>query len=143
MITIRAAEPNDLHAVREMLLDARLPVAGVEAALDQFLVAEAAGRVVGAVGLELYGEYGLLRSAVVRPERRGGGVGAALTRELHELARTRGCTALFLLTTTASDFFAHLGFHPVARAQVPPEVQASEEFRDLCPASAVVMRTDL
>jgi N-acetylglutamate synthase-like GNAT family acetyltransferase len=44
-----------------------------------------------------------------------------------------------LLTQTARDFFAHLGYRVIDRSEAPEEVQGSEEFRSLCPASATCM----
>ena len=44
-----------------------------------------------------------------------------------------------LLTQTARDFFAHLGYRVIERTEAPEEVQGSEEFRSLCPASAICM----
>jgi amino-acid N-acetyltransferase len=51
--------------------------------------------------------------------------------------------AVFLLTTTAEQFFPRLGFEPISRADVPESVQASVEFQSACPASATVMRKQL
>ena len=50
---------------------------------------------------------------------------------------------VYLLTETAGDFFPRFGFRPTTRAAVPSAVQQSVEFREACPASAVVMRTEL
>jgi amino-acid N-acetyltransferase len=50
---------------------------------------------------------------------------------------------LFLLTTTAEDYFARLEFERVTRAEVPPGVANSLEFTSACPASAAVLRRTL
>ena len=50
---------------------------------------------------------------------------------------------MYLLTTTAERYFARFGFVQIARDDVPGAVQQSVEFREACPASAVVMRTEL
>ena len=103
------------------------------------LAAALAGVLVGAMGIERYGAYGLLRSAVTAPSWRGRGVGQALTHERIDWARSQRLTALFLLTTTAADFFARFGFQPVERPTVPEEIRRSREFSSACPASATVM----
>ena len=54
-------------------------------------------------------------------------------------AATHGLTPLYLLTTTAEDFFPRFGFSRITRQEVPESVRASVEFRSACPASAVVM----
>jgi amino-acid N-acetyltransferase len=56
---------------------------------------------------------------------------AALT-----IAREHHVDAVFLLTTTAEQFFPKFGFERISRADVPASVQASVEFQSACPASA-------
>jgi amino-acid N-acetyltransferase len=107
------------------------------------LVARAGGRVVGAVGLERYGAYGLLRSLVVAPVVRGQGLGRALTEGLTAAARRRGLRSLFLLTETAASFFASRGFRRIPRDEAAPMVGASVEFTTVCCRSATCMRLDL
>lgn len=143
MPQLRTARPADREAVDRLLRSAALPLDGVEEAFSRFVVAEAEGRVVGAIGVEDYGEHGLLRSVVVDPEWRGRGLGAALTARALEEARLHGRVALFLLTTTAEDFFPRFGFRRVARGEVPAPVLRSVEFRGACPDTAIVMRADL
>jgi amino-acid N-acetyltransferase len=137
---IRPAGPADRAAVLDLLAAADLPQMGVPATLDGFLVADLVGRVVGAVGLERHGPDGLLRSAVVSSDARGSGVGQALVGAIIRDAAARGLRGLYLLTTTAERYFPRFGFERIERADVPPAVQASDEFRVACPASAVVMR---
>lgn len=59
--------------------------------------------------------------------------------ELERLARAARIDRLVLLTQTAADFFARQGYRVMERDAAPQEVQASEEFRSLCPSSAVCM----
>jgi amino-acid N-acetyltransferase len=99
--------------------------------------------VVGAAAIEVHPPFGLLRSAVVEPSWRGHGVGIALTRDRLAWARMRGLVALYLLTTTAPDFFARFGFQAVPRVSAPPEIRASREFAELCPDTAVLMAIEL
>ena len=105
-----------------------------------FEVGERAGMVVGAIGVERYGDYGLLRSAVVTETERGSGLGARLTRERLDWGRAQNMRSIYLLTTTAAPFFERIGFARIDRHEVPAEVQAAPEFATICPASAVVMR---
>ena len=140
---IRAATAKDAPAVRAMLVDSKLPLDGVPDDLAHFLVAEREGRVVGAIGMELYGDAGLLRSAVVSPALRGTGVGEQLVHALLQQARANGTRDLVLLTTTAEKWFPRFGFERTTRADVPQSLHASEEFRGACPDTAVVMRRKL
>jgi len=138
---IRAAEASDLAGVRALLLEANLPPDGLE---DQFgpryAVAEAGGALVGAAGVEVHGVFGLLRSVVVAPALRGTGLGRALVADRLAWARRERLSAVFLLTTTAPDFFATLGFERTARESAPEEIRRSREFASVCPGSSVLMR---
>jgi amino-acid N-acetyltransferase len=141
--TIRKATPRDSAAVRALLADAKLPLDGVPADLAHFLVAEHAGTVVGAIGMEYYEGAGLLRSAVVAPALRGSGVGELLVRRLLDGARAAGTTDVVLLTTTADAWFPRFGFTRTTRDAVPKPLHASKEFQGACPDTAVVMRLSL
>ena len=140
--SIRPAIAADLPAVRELLASAALPVEGVEAQFGaSYAVAVSqSGAIIGAEGIEAYGSSGLLRSAVVDPAWRGRGVGEALSKGRLRWARMAGLRELYLLTTTASEYFRKFGFVPVERASAPPELQASSEFASVCPSSATTMR---
>jgi amino-acid N-acetyltransferase len=52
-------------------------------------------------------------------------------------------TAIYLLTTTAADFFPRFGFRKIDRKEMDPALERSTELRGACPASAVAMRADL
>lgn len=139
--TVRAAAADDLPQVQALLLAAHLPLDGL---LEQFgagyAVAECDGVLVGAEGIERYGDAGLLRSAVVHPDWRGRGVGDALTRDRLAWAAQEGVRDLWLLTTTAADYFPRFGFARASRDDAPPALQRSREFAEACPSSAVAMR---
>ena len=141
--SIRAARPEDLPAVLALLEAAALPTVEVAEWLLQFVVAESDGGLIGAAGLETHGDDGVLRSVVVDGSRRGSGLGSRLTSAVIENARERGLRALYLLTTTAPDFFPRHGFRPIDRAHASADARRSIEFREACPASATVMVLDL
>lgn len=138
--TIRAATANDLEAVEAALRDSALPLDGLRDQFgDGYAVAEADGRVIGVEGIEVHGGDGLLRSAAVVSAWRGRGVGDALTRNRIEWARRRGLRSLYLLTTTAGDYFPRFGFSPVDRDAAPDAVRRSREFAEACPSTALFM----
>lgn len=141
--TVRGAAPADLDAVVHLLERCELPTEGVADWLGSFLVAEHDGSLAGTVGLELYGPRALLRSVAVLPEFRGSGLGRLLVENIVKLAADRGATDIYLLTTTADDWFLRFGFERTTREAVPTPVHASVEFRGACPGSAVVMSRPL
>jgi N-acetylglutamate synthase-like GNAT family acetyltransferase/mannose-6-phosphate isomerase-like protein (cupin superfamily) len=107
------------------------------------IVAQRGREVQGAIGLQVCGDLGLLRSLVVAPEHRGHGVARALYERLLAAAHRRSMRALYLLTTTAAGYFRKLGFATVERSDVPSSVRETRQFRSLCPASSVVFHRDL
>jgi amino-acid N-acetyltransferase len=80
---------------------------------------------------------------VTAPGERGSGLGVVLTADRLVAARARGLTAVYLLTTTAADFYARFGFQPSPRAAVPAAVARCPEFASICPASAACRRLEL
>ena len=138
-VAVRRAREGDLGSVKSLLEEGNLPILGVAEHFDSFLVAEQDGHLVGAIGLETYGDTGLLRSAVVDQTHRGVGIGTMLCGHLLELARERGIRRLILLTNTAEDYFAAKGFRSIDRAALTGPVTGSVEFSDACPSHAVCM----
>lgn len=137
---LRPARSADLAAARRLLGACDLGLEGLENQFpDGYAVVDSAGELVGAAGLEVYGEAGLLRSVAVAPEFRGTGLGALLVRDRLEFAAKRRLPAIYLLTTTAADFFERMGFWRVERDSVPQAIKNSEQYSGACPASATVM----
>lgn len=134
---------SDLPAIERLLTANKLPLVGVREGVHEFLVAEHDGSVVGVIGLEIYDDRGLLRSAAVDERERGTGVGAALVQRLIDDARERALSELVLLTTTAERWFPRFGFSRIERDATPEPIKRSAEFRGACPASATVMSLPL
>jgi len=137
---VEPAGNGDLDSLTALLDVGKLPTDGLGDHLQTTLVARDAAGIIGCVALEPYGKAALLRSLAVAPSRRGHGVGQHLTLAALDLARQRRVAAVYLLTTTAADFFArHFGFQPIGRAEVPAAVQQSVEFISACPQMAQAM----
>lgn len=142
-MTIRPAEPDDFAAVSRLVAQHGLPLAGLREHLGATLVATIDDGVCGSAALELYEDGALLRSVAVAQGAQHQGIGRALVDAVLTLAESRAVPALYLLTTTAEQYFARFGFERTVRAAVPPGVQSSIEFTSACPASATVMRRTL
>ena len=141
---IRNARTADAGAILALLEASDLPTVGVVDALSGFLVAESNGTIVAVVGVEpCSSEFALLRSTAVHPAWRNHGLGRKLVERAIASARAERIEALYLLTTTAEDYFPSFGFVRVARESVPESVRATDEFRSACPASAVAMALSL
>jgi amino-acid N-acetyltransferase len=107
--------------------------------MEHFFFCGPAQAPTGLVGVEFHGPNALLRSLAVNPAARSRGVGAALITHAEAHARSRGARSMFLLTTTAEEFFRRHGYASVARDSAPPAIRGSREFADLCPASSAFM----
>ena len=137
---VEAAAAGDLEEVRQLLKECELPDAGLEDQWPQaYALVKDDPRVVGCAGLENYGREGLLRSLVVAPQLRGMGLGAQLLQDRMQAATRSGMARVFLLTTTAADFFLRHGFVPADRASANPSLQSSPEFAKACPATATCL----
>jgi amino-acid N-acetyltransferase len=79
----------------------------------------------------------------VAPEWRSRGLGRALVTRAVAEAEARGIRALYLLTTSAEQYFPSFGFRKIGRDEVPSGVKATEEFTKACPESATVMTRSL
>jgi amino-acid N-acetyltransferase len=139
-VRIEPARSLDLDSLCSLLAAASLPTDGFREHLRTALVARDPSGLIGCVALEQYGDLALLRSLAVTPSHRGVGVGQQLSGAALDLARRRRVAAVYLLTTTAADFFSrHFGFQPIARAAVPEPVRQSIEFMSACPQTAQAM----
>jgi amino-acid N-acetyltransferase len=143
MITIRAARPEDIDAIRTMLVSAKLPVDDLPASSVEFLLAEGHSGVSGVIGIEAFESAALLRSLAVAPQQRRTGVGRALVEALERRALASGISQLMLLTETAAPFFQRLGYAQTSRDDTPAAIRYTAQFRSLCPASATCMVKDI
>jgi N-acetylglutamate synthase-like GNAT family acetyltransferase len=141
---LRPARVADLPGIQQLLVEAKLPTVGITRLVSDFVVAEDSGKLLGAAAIEpCKGQHGLLRSVVVAPGRQHSGIGGQLVGRVIADAKKRGVKSLYLLTTTAERYFPRFGFVAVPRESVPEGVQATDEFREACPASATVMTLPL
>jgi amino-acid N-acetyltransferase len=134
------AAREDLPEIRELLAAGGLSADGLDDFIDTTLISRSRGKIIGCAALEIYGPAALLRSVAVDVGWQARGLGAELAEKAIRLAQSRGVNEMFLLTTTAADYFARHGFARCARDDAPAAMRQSVEFTTLCPASAVCMR---
>jgi amino-acid N-acetyltransferase len=130
--------------VSELLARSQLPLDGVPATLDHFFVATRGEQIVGVAGLEMpRGATALLRSVAVDAGERNTGIASRLVNRVIAHAGSARVTSIYLLTTTAAEYFARRGFQLVDRTSVPASLRETAEFTHACPASAVAMVLDV
>jgi N-acetylglutamate synthase and related acetyltransferases len=143
-LTYRLIEDEKgFEAFRELLKASNLPADDLNFSKDLLVGYFEGNALVGTGGLEVYGQYGLLRSLSVKFGIRGKSVGTNITEYLIDEAKERKLKAIYLLTETASGFFQKRGFRPISRADVPEELKVSSEFSHVCGESAAAMMLDL
>ena len=142
-IVLAPASADDLPSIEALLTGSHLPTTDVAQHLSGFILARSEGQLVGTIAVERYGEVALLRSVCVAPSYRSHRVGRALLDAIEFDAASHGIHHLYLLTTTAADYFARHGFETITRDQAPAAIQQTAEFRTLCPSSAICMRKAL
>ncbi|OCW60704.1 hypothetical protein HMPREF3167_05505 [Trueperella sp. HMSC08B05] len=114
---IRPASARDVHAIYDVVrpyahqrvLVAKDLVEYFES-LEEFVVAEVEGEVVGCGALHVFSEaIAEIRTLAVRDEFRGRGIGKAIVDELEARARSLAIRRLFCLTFEV-EFFSELGY---------------------------------
>lgn len=91
-------------------------------AVQEFVVAEVDGRVVGCGALHvMWEDLGEIRTIAVTDDVHGKGVGHVILEALQARAADLGLSRLFCLTFE-TDFFSRHGFEAVAEEIVPPDV---------------------
>lgn len=145
---VRRAELTDRALLEKLLAGAGLSRADLLASGSTYWLAECDGAVVGVAGVEWGTTDALLRSVAVHDDWRNQGCGRRLVSEALNEARRRGCRAVYLFSTGATDYWRRLGFREVAVdeavAAVPDAPQVAEYRRlgTLCCERAWMRRVD-
>jgi UDP-N-acetylmuramate: L-alanyl-gamma-D-glutamyl-meso-diaminopimelate ligase len=142
--SMRPAHREDMPGVRRALELTGLVEPARDAQQGSFYVLRNEDGTVGCVALEVLGDDAVLRALAVDPKYRGAGYGWMLADMAVNIARWRGVRRIYLLTASASDFFAaKFGFRVVDRSTLAKQVAASETFTRPAEAQQVAMRLDL
>jgi amino-acid N-acetyltransferase len=139
-MAFEASFPEDEPRIKGLLVLCELPHEDITPEhLRHFFILREKGEVIGVVGVEVLGRFGLLRSLAVDPRCCRRGLGFHLTEKAEEYAASLKIEAMYLLTMTAEGFFAKRGYQRVERTSVPAPIQGTAEFKSLCPVTAVCM----
>lgn len=136
--TIERIDPADAEFVAALVAE-HLPTDDLAEDGRLFFRFDENGVLLGFGGLELVGDYALLRSIVVPPLARGQGAGKRITEQLMRKAADLAIAEAYLLTISAAPFFEAAGFQRIERHAAPPEVLATKQASSLCPSSAALL----
>ena len=123
------ADPDDKNQIRRLLSACELPTLYVHRHLKSFMVARADKKIVGVVGIEVYGRTGLFRSLCVDENFRGRGIAKMLNKKLIAHARLWKIDRLYLFTWYAEKFASKLGFRKIDKKQIPKSIRSTWQFR--------------
>jgi amino-acid N-acetyltransferase len=136
------ASPAAFESAIRLLQQNTLPVDDISSG-TQLFVMEEDGEVIGTIAVEYDFSNALLRSLSVDGNRRQAGIGQQLVSFIENYVKQQGVETIYLLTTTAADFFSKRGYQKIERSDVPSFIQQTSEFGSVCPSSATVMKKTL
>jgi len=131
-----------INLIKELLVENNLPVSDLNDHIT-FFVEKTGNDIIAVGGIEDAGTDAIIRSIAVAENYRGLGYGADITRQLLNYAKTKSKKDIYLLTTTAHNYFPRFGFKEVNRQDLPAAVKDSSQYKDVCPDSAVIMKLKL
>ena len=140
---VEELDNTHLPDILKLLNDNQLPVSDIDLSHQKFWGIFNEDGLLGVGALEIMGTSALLRSLAVTKEYQNNGFGNQVVNTLLGASRNVGIQQLFLLTETAASFFEKNNFVQVSRSQVPTEIANTEEFKSICPSSAICMTYNL
>lgn len=108
--------------------------------LGNFIVCVKNEEIIGCVGLEVCGSYGLCRSFCVKPRLKKQRVAHLLFQKILAFARSKQLHSLYLLTALKTQYFELHGFQVIPRQEAPSCIQNTLQFKQLCLASSPCMQ---
>jgi amino-acid N-acetyltransferase len=142
-IALKKTSPENFSKVLVLLSLANLPTIDIGENVELFSL-EMDSEIIGTAGLEIFGRIGLLRSLSVLESQKGKGYGFLIVQKLESYVKTKNIKELYLLTSTAKDFFEKkCKYELIERINVPIEIQSSQQFSSICPSSAVIMKKNI
>ena len=138
-MNIYPASQNSFLKAIDLLKKNNLPTEDVTSG-TQIFVMENGNEVIGTIAVEYDFNDALLRSLSVSKEKRNIGLGIALVNFIEDYVKKQGVQNMFLLTTTAANFFLKRGYKIIERSNVSNFIKQTSEYAAVCPASASVMK---
>ena len=138
-MNIVPASQNSFSAAIALLKRNDLPTEDITPGTQLFVVEEK-DEVIATVAVEYDYNDALLRSLSVSESKRGAGVGAELVCFIEDYVRKQGVENIYLLTTTAADFFLKRGYRLIDRSNVPEFIRQTEEYSIICSSSSTLMK---
>jgi N-acetylglutamate synthase-like GNAT family acetyltransferase len=130
---IRMATEQDLDNLVNFLEKANLGTEGVRETVEYFLLMEdESGSLRATLGVEPFGENGLLRSLVISAGMKENEI-LTLFEQILRLTKEKDMKNLFLATNkhTSVPFFEMLGFSTIEEEDLPEDLYQSEHIKNI------------
>jgi len=141
-MNIVPASQNSFSAAVELLKKNNLPTEDINPGTQLFVIEEN-DSVIGTIAVEYNFDVALLRSLSVCEQKRNSGIGETLVAFIENYVQKQGVQSIYLLTTTAEDFFLKKGYQNIDRKEVPDFIKNTKEFSIICSASSTLMKKEL
>lgn len=135
-IEIGFGSEQDIPEVIALLKSYGLPYEDVTTQKIYFILALIDSEIIGCIGLEKYGEHGLLRSLAVKKSLQNRGIGSMLFEKFMSYCRQHGISNIHLFTVDTHKFFQSRGFKIADRNNAPKPIKQTTEYTDLCPSTS-------
>jgi amino-acid N-acetyltransferase len=141
-MNIVPASQNSFSAAIALLKKNNLPTEDLDPGKQLFVIEEG-DEVIATVAVEYNFNDALLRSLSVSKEKRNSGIGAELVGFIEDYVQKQGIQNIYILTTTAAEFFSKRGYLIIDRNTVPQFIQQTREYSVLCASSSTLMKKEL
>jgi amino-acid N-acetyltransferase len=141
-MNIVPASQNSFSAAINLLKKNNLPTEDISPGTQLFVIEEG-DEVIATVAVEYDYSDALLRSLSVSEEKRTSGVGKKLVDFIEDYVKKQGVQHIYLLTTTAENFFLKRGYKTIERDTVPDFIKNTSEYSVICASSSTLMKKEL
>jgi amino-acid N-acetyltransferase len=138
-MNIVPASQNSFSAAIELLKKNNLPTEDINPGTQLFVVEEG-DEVIATVAVEYDYNDALLRSLSVSEDKRSSGIGAELVDFIEDYVSKQGVRTIYILATTAANFFSRRGYTLIDRSNVPQFIKDTKEYSVICASSSNLMR---
>jgi amino-acid N-acetyltransferase len=129
---------TDVADIKKLLQENDLPISDISSDMEFYIEIE--NKQISVVGgLEIIGDFVIIRSIAVAHNYKGKGLGTKMTHHLIDTAKKKKYDIVYLLTMTAENYFPKFGFTEINRESAPEAIKNSSQFTTVCPDSAVLM----
>ncbi|WP_338778880.1 hypothetical protein [Metabacillus sp. FJAT-52054] len=138
---LKLAEPADKSRLIEFVEAAGSNAAGIEEKIDQFvMMTDSDKRIAACIGLEIFGEYGLLRTLVVSDKLDQAYI-LSLFQSIHEVGRIKKLKNYYLVAggQGSTEFLEVIGFKQTSKAELPEEMLGSKHIQSSLKADGSVI----